>query len=189
VSDATRYRQVGKAPPLDVLAERGEGDRPPPPAGSDPTPTPTLQLYLPEIFPIPGATEFDVFTHAASPGAGTLLPAALRFVLPPSSLGIVRVATAGVDDMTNATRIAFRLRLNGAFVPGPAGNLQLFAGVAARATLSVDCFVRVPGAGVLDVAIVNTDGAAYQVGAGFSGWFWGEAADRRWRGLLYGRTG
>jgi hypothetical protein len=140
----------------------------------------SLQYYLPEVFPIPGAQEFDLFDVSTSPGAGTTIPAGLRFVMPQSSVGIVRVITAGVDDMTNATRLFFRMVLDGGRVLGPAGNFSLFPGVAARATASADVFVRLPSGATVDVQIVNVDGAAYQVGFGYSGWWWPEALGAAW---------
>lgn len=181
---ADPYRVPQRGAPLDIKAERGEEERAPAQAGAPPPPAPTLSLYLPEVFPIPGAQEFDTFAIVASPAAGTLTPAALRLQLPASSIGIVRVITAGVDDMTQATRLLFRLRVNEAIVPGPAGNFQLFAGVAARATASADVWVKLPAGAIVDLAIVNIDGAAYQVGAGFSGWWWAESLDANWRGQL-----
>ena len=101
----------------------------------------SLQYYMPELFPIPGAQEFEVFDIVASPGAGTLTPAGLIFTVPQSCIGVVRVITAGVDDMTNATRLSFQMRLDGGRVLGAAGNFQPFPGVAARATVSADVWV------------------------------------------------
>lgn len=142
-----------------------------------------LQYYMPEVFPIPGAQEFDLFaivTLPAVPGS-TTTPAALQFTVPQSCIGIVRVVNAGLDDMTNATRVAFQMRLDGGRVLGPAGNFQIFPGVAARATASADVWVRLPQGVTVSVAIVNTDGAAYQVGYGYNGWWWPQALDEAWK--------
>lgn len=184
------YRGDDRSFPLDITALRGAGSRPAPPAGvAEQTPLQrSLQLYLPELNPIPGATEFFVDEIVPSPAAGTLTPAALRIQLPASSLGIVRVFGAGIDDMTNATRIFFRLRVNTAPVPAW-GNFRIFPGVAARATSSADTWVLVPSGGLIDVAIQNVDGAAYQVGVNYSGWFWPESIDRAWRGELFKQIG
>lgn len=179
----------GKTAPLDVLAIRGAGDAPPaPPGRSDAPPINALDIYLPEVFPIPGATEFARDEFASSPAAGTITPAALRLELPQSSLGIIRVFSVGLDDMTQATNVIFRLRVNQRPVPAW-GAFRLFPGVAARVTSSVGTWVLVPPSGVIDVAIQNVDGAAYLVGAGYSGWHWPESLDAAWRGMLYGSRG
>lgn len=175
---------LGKAEPADILSERGNQPPSPPAGRSAVAPTPSLELYLPEIFPIPGATEFYADAFQASPGAGTIVPAGLVIQTPQSSLGIVRVFGVGLDDMTQATNVIFRLRINEQPVPAW-GAFRLFPGVAARVTSSSDVFVRVPPNSKIDVAIQNVDGAAYQVGANYSGWFWPESLDKAWKGQLY----
>lgn len=175
---------LGGVEPADILSERGS--QPPGAPTGRPTvaPTPTLALYLPEIFPIPGATEFNADAFQASPGVGTIIPAGLVIQTPASSLGIVRVFGVGLDDMTQATNVIFRLRINEQPVPAW-GAFRLFPGVAARVTSSSDVFVRVPPNSKIDVAIQNVDGAAYLVGANYSGWFWPESLDKAWKGQLY----
>jgi hypothetical protein len=175
--DAAAWSDIPSVAAEALVGRQGPGGGPLPVSAS-------LQYYLPEIFPIPGSSEFDRFTHVNSPGAGTLTPAALQLRLPQGNIGILRVINAGVDNMTAVTRISFRIRINQGNVQGPAGNFQLFAGPAARVTGSADVFVRIPAGSLVDLAIVNTDGAAYDVGAGYSGWFWTEALDRAWRGLV-----
>lgn len=175
--DAAAWEGIPSVAAEALVGRQGPGGGPLPVSAA-------LQYYLPEIFPIPGASEFDRFTHINSPGAGTLTPAALQLRLPQGNIGIIRVITAGVDNMTIATRISFRIRINQGVVQGSAGAFQLFAGAAARVTGSADVFVRIPAGSLVDLAIVNTDGAAYDVGAGYSGWFWADALGRAWRGLV-----
>lgn len=176
----------GKVRPLDIETIRGASERPPVPAGVD-TAVPlqrSLGLYLPEVFPIPGATEFYRTAFAASGGLGTITPAALTLQTPQSSLGIVRVFGVGLDGMSAVTDVVFSLRVNG--VPVPAwGAYQLFPGPAARVTESSDVWVKLPPASLVEVAITNRDGAAYTVGANYSGWTWPESLDKAWRGQLY----
>lgn len=182
------YGSPRGAAPLDIQADRGPGGKAPPPPGVPMELQRSLQLYLPEVFPIPGATEFyrdEIVTVAV---AGSFLPAALITQLPQNSLGIIRVYGVGVDDMTNATRLVFRLRVNQ--MPVPAwGAFRIFPGVAARATSSTDVWVVVPNAALIDVQIDNVDGASYQVGVNYSGWWWPESMDRLWRGELWKMLG
>lgn len=179
----------GKTAPLDIEAIRGAASRPPVPPGlpAEP-PLNALQLYLPEVSPIPGATEFARDAFASSPAAGTIVPAGLIFQTPQSSLGIVRVFSVGLDDMTQATNMIFSLRVNQRPVPAW-GSFRLFPGVAARVTASVGTWVLVPPNSEISVAITNVDGAVYLVGAGYSGWYWPESLDRAWRGQLYQHAG
>jgi hypothetical protein len=90
--------------------------------------------------------------------------------------------------MTQATNVTFSLQVNERPVPAW-GAFRMFPGVAARVTSSVGTWVLVPPNSQISVAIINTDGAAYVVGAGYSGWYWPESLDRAWRGLLYQQRG
>lgn len=148
----------------------------------------SLELYLPEVYPIPGAVEFEEDAIAASPGAGTIVPAALLLRIPENSIGIIRVFGQGLDDMTNATRVTWGLFVNEVQAPGW-GSVQLFPGVAARVTSSADTFIRLPDGAQISVRITNADGAAYQVGANYSGWYWSITSDKAWRGELYRAAG
>lgn len=178
-----------KPAPLDILAERGASERPPAPPGvTEAPPINSLSLYLPEVFPIPGATEFAADGFVSSPGAGTIAIPGVSVQLPQSSLGIVRVFSIGLDDMTQATDVIFRLRVNQRPVPAW-GAFRMFPGVAARVTASQGVWVPVSPSGVVDVVVQNVDGAVYQVGAGFSGWWWPESLDKAWRGQLYQHFG
>jgi hypothetical protein len=175
--------------PIDVGA--GATSQPPPlPPGLSPDQSEVvraLQLYLPEIFPIPGSTEFEFDAIAASPGVGTIIPAALQQRIPQNSIGIIRVFGQGIDDMTQATRVTWRLIVNNHAAPGW-GAFTLFPGVAARVTSSSDVFVRLPDGAQIEVRIQNADGAAYLTGANYSGWYWPISTDLAWRGQLYKRA-
>jgi hypothetical protein len=140
-----------------------------------------LQFYMPEVYPIPGAHEFSFYEILTTPAAGITAFPNIAFVLPQSAVGIIRVISSGVDDMTNATRLTFRLRVNGGLVEGPAGGLVPFAGVAARVTVGEDVFVCLPLGSQITGEVLNTDGAAYQVGLGYSGWWWPEALGTAWK--------
>jgi hypothetical protein len=180
------YGRPDKDFPADIGAFRGAGSRPPAPPGVGDRPplTRALQYYLPELYPIPGATEFYKSAVAASAGAGTITPAGLALQLPASSLGIVRVFGVGLDDMTQATRVTFSLRVNQ--IPVPAwGAFDMFPGVAARVTSTSDTWIVLPSGCLVDVQVINVDGAAYQVGANYSGWFAPESLIKAWLGQLY----
>jgi hypothetical protein len=126
-----------------------------------------LQFYMPEVYPIPGAHEFSFYEILTTPAAGITAFPNIAFVLPQSAVGIIRVISSGVDDMTNATRLTFRLRVNGGLVEGPAGGQ--------------DVFVCLPLGSQITGEVLNTDGAAYQVGLGYSGWWWPEALGTAWK--------
>lgn len=140
----------------------------------------TLRRYLPEEAPIPGALEFQRNGFASLVGAGSTVTL-LSFLVPSSSYGIVRALGGGVDNMTTATDVTFSLRRNGAGVPAW-GTWRLFPGAAARATGNVDTWVPLYPGDLLELVILNADGALYTVGGSFSGWTWGVSADEAWRG-------
>lgn len=140
----------------------------------------TLRRYLPEEFPIPGAIEFQRNGFANLAGAGSAVTL-LRYDNPSSSYGIVRALGGGVDSMTAVTDVTFSLRVNGAPVPGW-GQWRLFPGPAARVSGNVDTWVLLWPGDVVELVIINTDGALYTVGGSFSGWSWAVASDVAWRG-------
>ncbi len=140
-----------------------------------------LRRYLPEEFPIPGATEFQRDTFLTSPGAGTQTPAALTFRIPAGSYGIIRGFGVGLNNMTTATDVTFSLRIDDRPVPAW-GTLRMFPGAASRVTTQVGTWVPVEPNSIITVAITNTDGAVYILGANYSGWYWGVAADQAWKG-------
>ena len=171
----------GKVRPLDVKA-LGGGPLPEHYGAGQVVPMGTfLRRYMPEEFPIPGATEFARDTFLTSPGAGTIIPAALTFRVPAGSIGIIRGFGVGLNNMTTATDVVFSLRVDDRPVPAW-GTFRMFPGAASRVTTQVGTWVTLPPLANVSVAITNVDGAVYILGANFSGWYWGVAADQAWKG-------
>ncbi len=182
VLDRGMLDPTGKALPADIGGETG-GTVPERRLVGDYAPATTvLSRYLPEEFPIPGATEFQRDTFLTSPGAGSLTPAALTFQIPSGSYGIVRSFGVGLNLMTAATDVTFSLRVDDRPVPAW-GTFRLFPGAASRVTAQVGTWIELAPASIITIVITNTDGAIYVLGANYSGWYWGTAADQAWRGL------
>jgi hypothetical protein len=45
---------------------------------------------------------------------------------------------------------------------------------------SFDSFIRVSAGATIEFFYTNTDGGAYKVGGGYSGWHWPESSGARW---------
>jgi len=133
----------------------------------------SLQVYLPEVFPIPAATEFNVVVSKASAGAETNVDIGIVLDLPQNNIGIVRGVSLYINNMLTTTNVTWTLRFNGAPVPGY-NNLSIFPRAAPSVANSFDSFVRIPQGNPMQVRVTysNIDGAAYTVGAALSGWFW-----------------
>jgi len=181
VFDRDMLDPTGKALPADISGETG-GTVPEHRLLGDYAPAAmVLSRYLPEEFPIPGATEFQRDTFLTSPGVGTITPGALRFQIPSGSYGIVRSFGVGLNLMTAATDVVFSLRVDDRPVPAW-GTFRLFPGGASRVTAQVGTWIELSPASIITVVITNVDGAVYVLGANYSGWYWGTAADQAWRG-------
>jgi hypothetical protein len=143
--------------------------------------TRALDIPLPEVFPIPDAKEFNVLGSIASGGAqNNILITGTSFDIPTSNIAIIRSVALYVAPMLATTNITWSLTVNGQPVPGYQG-LSIFPRPAAQVTNSFDSFIRLQGPVTVAVIFSNLDGAAYQVGASFSGWFWPNTSDARWR--------
>ena len=140
-----------------------------------------LDLPLPEVFPIPDAKEFNVLGSIASAGVqNNIIITGSTFSIPTSNLAIIRNVALYIAPMLTTTNVVWSLTVNGQPVSGYQ-NLSIFPRPAAQVTNTFDSFIRLRGP--VDVAVIfsNLDGAAYQIGASYSGWFWPETSDSRWR--------
>lgn len=150
-----------------------------------------VPVYLPEVYPIPDAQEFNPQGSASTVGVETgtqinLLPGTgvensptgvIR--LPKNNIGIIRGFSISITNMLTTTDVNWSLLING----GPAGGygtLKLFPRAAAFVGNAFDCFIRVPSGADISVKFSNVDGGTYVVGASVSGWFWPEASGKRW---------
>lgn len=140
------------------------------------------QVYLPEIQPIPGAIQFRRSARFNSPGAGAVEPAALQLRIPAQMIGVIRVFGYGLLAMTAATDVFWTLLFDGNPVPGYE-RIDFFPGLVPRVTATEsDILVRFPQGCVISVRFTNVDGAVYDAGANYSGWFYTPEAAARWLG-------
>jgi hypothetical protein len=139
------------------------------------------QLYLPDVYPIPTAIEFEFAGTVATVGANvqTFIPGTL-FDLPAGYIGLIHTFNISVlSVMTLATNQQFSILINGAPAQGYAG--RTFAGRAAQNfERSFDCALRIPNGGIVSIVNTNVDGAAYTVGADVTGWYMSVADVTRW---------
>lgn len=171
------------APPLTPGSEGG----PPAPIGEDAEPT--LSLYLPEVFPIPGAQEFQITGQANVTGpAGTItvLPAqagsVAALVLPPHYQGIIRtvdIFAGGAAGLTFTTNQIYQILVNGAVAPGW-GSRTFFGRTASSVEQAFDAFIRIPDGGSVTLQNINEDGGTYTVGMWIAGWYWPVVSGQQW---------
>jgi hypothetical protein len=133
----------------------------------------SLQVYLPEVFPIPSATEFNLVVAKATAVIEANIDIGLVLDLPQNNVGIVRGVTLYINNMLTTTNVTWTLTFNGAPVPGH-NNLSIFPRAAPSVANSFDTFVRIPQGNPMKVRVQysNNDGGAYTVGVALSGWFW-----------------
>lgn len=145
-----------------------------------------VPIYLPEIFPIPDAVEFNPSGSASSVGVETgtnitLLPAIVNGLLemPDQNIGIIRGFTISISNMLTTTNVTWTLLVNGA-PAGGYGAIKMFPRASAFVGNSFDTFIRVPDGGTVSVQFSNVDGGTYVIGASLSGWYWPIASGERW---------
>ncbi len=140
-----------------------------------------LGIYLPEVFPIPDAKEFNPLGSigTAAVQANVAIPNATVDV-PASNLFVIRSFSIYITNMLATTNVTWSLLVNGQPVQGYLG-VSIFPRVAPSISNTFDCFIRGRGFATISVIFSNGDGGAYTVGASFSGWFWPEASDGRWK--------
>lgn len=141
----------------------------------------SLNIPLPEDEPIPDAKEFNVSGSigTAAVSAGTLITGCTLDV-PPNNLGVIRGVDLYISNMLVTTNVTWTLTINGAAVSGYQG-ISIFARVTPFVGNGFSPKVRFRGPALVQVVFSNIDGGAYTVGAAFSGWFWPEASDERWK--------
>lgn len=140
-----------------------------------------VQLYIPDVYPIPTAIPFQVAGTVATTGAGTItqIPGtALK--LPAGYIGLVHTLNISVlTAVTLATVQLFTIRINQAPAIGWAN--MTFAGRAAQNfERYFDAALRLPNGCLVDIINTNVDGGAYTVGADITGWYMSVADVSRW---------
>ena len=149
--------------------------------GSDNPAVPSLQIPLPEVLPIPDAKEFNPLASQASAGLETnTVIAGTAFAVPAGYFGVIRGLTLYIVNMLATTNVTWTLQINGA-APQGFSALSIFPRVAPYVGNGFDACIRFTGPALIQVIFTNADGGAYTVGASYSGWFWPQASDARWR--------
>jgi hypothetical protein len=142
------------------------------------TPLTSIFLYLPDFYPIPTATEFQVGGQVTTSGAGTItqIPGSV-LQLPPGYIGLVHTFNISVlTTMTTATNQTWTIRVNQA----PAYTRFLAGRAAQNLERSFDTALRIPKGAQIDIVNTNIDGATYTVGADVTGWYMSVADVTRW---------
>lgn len=142
------------------------------------TPIPALFLYLPDFYPIPTATEFQVGGSATTSGANTItqIPGSV-LQLPPGYIGVVHTFNISVlTTMTTATNQTWTIRINQA----PAYTRFMAGRAAQNLERGFDTALRIPKGAQIDIIETNIDGGTYTVGADVTGWYMSVADVTRW---------
>lgn len=138
-----------------------------------------LQIYLPDIYPIPGASEFNILVTKATSAVETNTDIGITLDVPPNNIGIIRSLTLSISDMLTTTVVTWTVNVNGGPAPGYF-NLSMYPRVSPFVSNAFDSFIHIPQGGKVRVVFTNTDGGSYTVGASIGGWFWPEALGKQW---------
>lgn len=138
-----------------------------------------LQVPLPEVYPIPSATEFNILAQKTTIAAEQNIDIGLVLDFPANNIGIIRGVTFYISNMLATTAVTWTVNLNGAPAAGY-NNISIFPRVSPFVSNGFDSFVRVPQATKIRVNYTNTDGGSYVVGAALSGWFWPQTLGDLW---------
>lgn len=193
---APRSRITGVGGPTDLLAPYGKGSgqnvcatcgAPGGGTSNDPTHvhrvSRALQVYLPEVYPIPDATNFNTLgsVNSAGPQSNILLPGA-SVQLPKANTGYIRSVSINIANMLQTTNVTWTVFINTSPVPGFT-NLSIFPRVADGVTDEFDCVIRVSQGALVTIRYSNLDGGTYGIGASLSGWYQPLQSAARWTAL------
>jgi hypothetical protein len=140
-----------------------------------------LQIYLPEIFPIPAATEFNTLLTKATVAAETNTDFGILIDVPDNNIAIIRGVSLFITNMLTTTQITWTLLTNN----GPVGgysNLFIFPRTAPFVSNAFDSFIRVDNGQIVRAQFTNpaTDGGSYTLGIAVSGWWWPKTLGDLW---------
>jgi hypothetical protein len=138
-------------------------------------------VFLPEVFPIPDAKEFNPLGSQATAvvQVNQVIPGTV-FDVPANTFGVIRSVTFYITNMLTTTNVTYSLLIQFAAAQGYS-QVAIFPRVAPFVSNSFDCMVRFLGPARVQINFDNNDGGTYVVGGSFSGWFWPQASDARWR--------
>jgi hypothetical protein len=148
-----------------------------------------LDIYLPEVFPIPGAQEFQGYYEAsiAGPATGAVTTFTQGYlgpslILPSFYSGIIRTvdifatATAG---LLATTRILYTVLVNGVGAQGWI-NRTFFERITQSFEVGFDAFIRLPDSAQVAAKVQVVDSNTYDVGIYVTGWYWPTSLGRQW---------
>jgi hypothetical protein len=131
----------------------------------------SIVAFPPEVVPPPEAVMFQPYGTANTVGAGTQ-SVLWTFIVPKSSVLVIKSIDLYATNTTTASSIAFSLLQNAAPY-GQYGSIMLFSGVAAVNARSFnEQTFRFPEGVTVSLVCTNNDGAAYTVAAGAQGWYY-----------------
>lgn len=173
-NDITGFRTKGV--PADLVAPF-VGFRPP--GASGPGIDRALQIYLPEIFPIPAASEFNTLVTKQTTAIESNIDIGLALNIPANNIAIIRGVALFISDMTAATNVTWTLLTNNGPESGYA-NLFIFPRVAPFVSNAYDSFIRVDNGQTVRAIYSNLDGGTYNIGIQVSGWWWPKTLGDLW---------
>lgn len=140
-----------------------------------------LQIPLPEVLPIPDAHEFNPLGQIATVGIQSNIEiTGTAFDVPPNTLAVIRGVSLYITNMLTTTNILWSLQIDGSSPQGY-NKITIFPRAAPFVSNGFDSMIRFQGPCTVRVVFNNVDGGAYTIGASYSGWFWPENSDTRWR--------
>jgi hypothetical protein len=141
----------------------------------------TQQIFLPELYPIPDAKEFNqTGSQATAAVAFNQVIAGTTITVPQNTFGVVRGVTFYITNMLTSTNVTYSLIINNQPVMGYNQEI-IFPRAAPFVSNGYDSMIRFQGPATLTINFDNRDGGTYVVGGTISGWFWPQASDARWR--------
>lgn len=141
----------------------------------------TQQIFLPEVFPIPDAKEFNPLgSQATTVVQFNQTITGTTFTVPSSTFGVIRSVTLYITNMLTTTNVTYSLVINNSPVQGY-NQLSIFPRAAPFVSNAFDCMLRFSGPADIKMVFDNRDGGTYVVGGAYSGWFWPQSSDTRWR--------
>lgn len=149
-----------------------------------------VQIYPPEIYPIPSARDlFQIAKTLVLPAgaASTVTSAAVELQLPTGNVAVIRVVEIFIDAPTALADIDFTLFINRAPVAG-FDRLSFFPRAASSLSKPFEGILRVPNGSFINMVATNRSAAGpWTVGMSFGGWSWPELDGEVYTGLTYGR--
>lgn len=154
-------------------------------------------IYPPDIYRIPGSSDFNPSgsVQIVGPGTTTAIPlapqvgsVANRIEIPKGNVGVISSVLISITNMVATTNATFSIFIDGAPVPGYAG-ISMTPRVSPYVSAGFDTLVRVPNGSVVTATGTVVDGGTYVLGIAISGWYWAESMAAQWLRVGVGPNG